>query len=83
MFLSLEEDRPGLRGNFLISGLEEARERGYGDWFENIRYDGIIFQSKRTRDSSAIGRKKPLRKDELDEFQLIPLGRLTRMIKIP
>ncbi|GFV45840.1 hypothetical protein TNCV_2322001 [Trichonephila clavipes] len=43
MHLGLEVERPGLRGSFLIGGLEGARGCGYSDFFGDIRCDGKIF----------------------------------------
>ncbi|GFX21913.1 hypothetical protein TNCV_2311901 [Trichonephila clavipes] len=39
IYLGLEVERPGLRGSFLISGLEGARGCGYGDCFGDIGCD--------------------------------------------
>ncbi|GFX75953.1 hypothetical protein TNCV_2239241 [Trichonephila clavipes] len=38
MYLGLEVERPGLRGSFLIGGLEGESGCGYGDCFEDIQY---------------------------------------------
>ncbi|GFU93213.1 hypothetical protein TNCV_4217391 [Trichonephila clavipes] len=58
MYLHLEVERPGLRKSFLIGGLEAARGCAYGDCFGDKEDVMEIFQSKWTRDSSAIGRKE-------------------------
>ncbi|GFW18984.1 hypothetical protein TNCV_164981 [Trichonephila clavipes] len=40
MYLSLEVERPGLRGSFQIGGLEGATKCSCGDCFGDIRCDG-------------------------------------------
>ncbi|GFV20404.1 hypothetical protein TNCV_4141651 [Trichonephila clavipes] len=56
MYLGFEVERHGLRGIFLIGGLESARGCGYDGCFGDIRYDENV--SERTRYWSAIGRKE-------------------------
>ncbi|GFV80095.1 hypothetical protein TNCV_1476581 [Trichonephila clavipes] len=40
MHLGIEVKKPGLRGSFLISGLEGAKGCGYDDCFGDIQCDG-------------------------------------------
>ncbi|GFS49306.1 hypothetical protein TNCV_2411031 [Trichonephila clavipes] len=43
-YLGLEVERPGVRGSYLISGLEGARGCGYDDCCGDIRCDGNFFR---------------------------------------
>ncbi|GFT06811.1 DDE_3 domain-containing protein [Trichonephila clavipes] len=49
MYLSLEVERPGLRGSLMISGLEGAKVCGYGDCFGDIRCADFLFMDDNAR----------------------------------